>query len=43
MSDVKTLLLLVISMGALAAIWWLGWFGPVTEYFLEIKRLTTHD
>jgi hypothetical protein len=23
-----------------AAIWWFGWFGPVTEMFLQIKRNT---
>jgi hypothetical protein len=42
MSDFKTLLMLVVAMGALAAIWWFGWFGGITEQFLEIKRLTTH-
>jgi hypothetical protein len=43
MSDFKTLLVIVVSMGALAAMWWFGWFGPIAEQFLEIKRLTTYD
>jgi hypothetical protein len=30
-------------MGALAAMWWFGWFGPIVQQFLEIKRLTTYD
>ena len=43
MSDLKTLFMLVVAFGALAAMWWFGWFGPVAEQFLEIKRLTTHN
>ena len=42
MSDLKTLFIMVVVFAALAAIWWCGWFGPVTYYFMEIKRLTTH-
>jgi hypothetical protein len=42
MSDKKTLLLIVLSMGILVAIWWGGWFGPITEQFLAIKRYTTY-
>jgi len=43
MDTVKGLFWLVLSMAALVAIWWFGWFSAVTETFLEIKRLTTHD
>jgi hypothetical protein len=43
MSDLKTLLLLVLAMGGLAAIWWFGWFGPVADQLMEVKRLTTYD
>jgi hypothetical protein len=42
MDDKKTLLLIVLAMGVLAAIWWGGWFGPITEQFLSIKKYTTY-
>jgi hypothetical protein len=42
MGEKKTLLLLVLALAALAAIWWGGWFGPITEQFLNIKRHTTY-
>jgi hypothetical protein len=34
------LFVIVLATAALAAIWWFGWFGPVTNMFLEIKRNT---
>jgi hypothetical protein len=40
--DAKMLFLILLAMGALAAIWWFGWFGPVTDQFLEIKKYTTY-
>jgi hypothetical protein len=42
MDDKKMLFLIVLAMAALAAIWWGGWFGPITETFLAIKRNTTY-
>jgi hypothetical protein len=32
----------VAAMAGLAAMWWFGWFGPVTDTFLQIKRNTTY-
>jgi hypothetical protein len=43
MNDLKTLFLIVLAFGALAAIWWFGWFGPVAEYFRQVKELTTYE
>lgn len=42
MKDAKMLFLILLAMGAIAAIWWFGWFGPVTDTFLEIKKNTTY-
>ena len=42
MKDTKLLFFFLLAMGALAAIWWFGWFGPVTDGFLEIKKYTTY-
>ncbi len=41
-SDYKMLIGILVAMGALAAIWWFGWFGPITEQFLQIKKYTTY-
>jgi hypothetical protein len=40
MNDVKTPIIVVIALGAFAAIWWFGWFGPVTEMFQGIRENT---
>jgi hypothetical protein len=40
MKDMNMLFVVVLAAAALAAIWWFGWFGPVTNMFLEIKRNT---
>jgi hypothetical protein len=43
MDDFKTLLLVVLAFGGLAALWWFGWFGGVHEQLMQIKELTTYE
>jgi hypothetical protein len=38
----KMLFLIVLAGAALAAMWWFGWFGHVTDMFLKIKQNTVH-
>jgi hypothetical protein len=40
MNDVKTPVFFVIAFVALGAMWWFGWFGPVTQMFQEIRSNT---
>ena len=42
MKDMKMLLLIVAAMGILAAGWWFGWFAPITDMFLQIKKYSVH-
>jgi hypothetical protein len=34
---------MLLAFGALAAIWYFGWFGGVIEQFRQIKELTTYE
>ncbi len=40
MNDMKTPVFFVIAFVALGAMWWFGWFGPVTKMFQEIRSNT---
>jgi hypothetical protein len=40
MNDPKTAVFFVLAFVAMAAIWWFGWFGPVTKVFQEIRSNT---
>jgi hypothetical protein len=34
--------LIVLTMAALAAGWWYGWFEPISAQFRAIKQYTTY-
>ncbi len=36
----KALFWISVAVGAFAAMWWFGWFKPIANQFLQIKRNT---
>ncbi len=41
-SDMKSLFWIILALGAVATIWWLGWFDLITQEYLIVKRFVTY-